>query len=725
MKWQADWITPAADYPEGAALFFEKSFPAKAVTNALLTVSALGVYEAKLNGTVVSWILAPGWTEYTSRIQYQTYDVTKLIRAKNRLSIEVGTGWMRGKIARVQPTQKKAPAAVIAELCLTYADGTTETILSDESWTTSASPIVFSDIYDGETCDARFTDRRHAPVKLLRWSKSVLIPQEGEIIKTYERLTPRVFRTPAGETVLDFGQNMTGMIEFTVNARAGSHVTFDCGEELSADGNFYRDNYRAARSTLDYICAEGENHYRSKFSFFGFRYLRVLHWPKRTVDPSAVTGVVVHSELTRTGYLTSSDKLLNRLFENVVWGQKCNYLDVPTDCPQRNERMGWTGDAQVFARTATFNFDCEKFFTKWLHDLIATSGPDGSVPKMVPYYWQGGHPDHTKNILSAGAAWGDAATVCPWEVYLSYGNKKILADQYASMSGYVDYMTAQSADKYRFNGHPHYGDWLGIDAPEGSYVGASRKEVIAQAFYAHSTLLTVKAGRVLGKDVTAYEKLYKNIVKSFRTLWQDDFQTQTEHALALHFGLAKDPKKVADSLDAMVKKNGNKLTTGFVGTPYLLHALSENGHADTAWSLLLQKDFPSWLFSVSLGATTMWEHWDGKKADGSFWSADMNSFNHYAYGAVADWVYTVAAGIRRVEEAPGFARIEFCPMPDKRLGSLEARVMTRAGEVRSKWTHEAGFIRYEITTPSDAVIRLGDATYEVAPGSYMFVREEA
>ncbi len=723
---KANWITHAAEYEQGTAVIFYKKLDlAKKVKKASFTLTALGVYEARIDGERVGdFVLAPGWTQYEKRIQYQTYDVTSMIRKKSLVEVEVGPGWMSGSIARIEKGyQITPPIAIIGDIDITYEDGTEEKIETDETWKTKRSTILYTDIYHGETIDARFNDKKGVNAKFTKWSKKVLIPQEGEKITEHEIIKPTLIKAPNGEKILDFGQNMTGYVEFSVEAKEGEKLIFDCGEILDKDGNFYRENYRTAKTLTDYTCREGLNTYKPKFSFQAFRYIRLIKHPGRKVNPDNFTGICVYSDMKKTGYLNSSNKKLNRLFDNIFWGQKDNYLDVPTDCPQRNERMGWTGDTQVFCRTATFNYDVEKFFTKWLHDLEAASGEDGGVPKMVPFYFKGLPEANKKSLRSSGAAWGDAATICPWEVYLTYGNKKILSDQFESMHKYVDYMTSVTTEKYMFKGHHQYGDWLGIDAPEGSYKGSSREDLIAQGYYAYSTSLVIKAGKILGKDVEKYEKLYKNIVKKFREVWNDDYKTQTEHAIALYFKLAKDMKKTAKSLACLVKANGNKLTTGFVGTPYLLHALSQNGYADVAYSILLQEEYPSWLFSVNMGATTIWEHWDGKKADGTFWSTNMNSFNHYAYGAVADWVYMVAAGINRCEEAPGFEKILIKPTPDKRLGYLEASIETRKGKVRSKWTYEdEGFIRYEIETPVETEIIISDETKIVPAGEYMFIQ---
>ena len=414
--------------------------------------------------------------------------------------------------------------------------------------------------------------------------------------------------------------------------------------------------------------------------------------------------------MKRTGYLRSSDKDLNQLFSNILWGQKGNFLDVPTDCPQRDERLGWTGDAQVFVKTASYQFDVERFFRKWLRDLSAHQRSNGAVGPVIPDVVPHSPPS---------AAWGDAATIVPWQIYLTYGNKDVLAEQFGSMCRWVDYITGATTTQYLWTGGIHYGDWLGLDAPSGSHKGSTREDFIASAFYAYSTELVIKAGHVLGEDVTRYEELYQSIVAAFRAAFPT-YLTQTEHVLAVHFRLAEDLQAAADALADMVLRDGKQLRTGFVGTPYLLHVLSNYGHHELAYDLLLRKAYPGWLYSVGKGATTIWEHWDGIMEDGSFWSDGMNSYNHYAYGAVADWVYEKAAGICLPEDAPGFSRVRIAPAPDKRIDWLEASIDTRHGTVSSKWSWRGSRVRYDISTAVPADIVIGQRHYSVAPGSYTF-----
>ena len=418
--------------------------------------------------------------------------------------------------------------------------------------------------------------------------------------------------------------------------------------------------------------------------------------------------------MKRTGFLSSSNTLLNQLFSNIIWGQKGNFLDVPTDCPQRDERLGWTGDAQVFVRTACLNYDVEKFFTKWLADLASDQHDDGYVGHVIPDLLQ--NPQ-------ASSSWGDAATICPWQVYLAFGNKQILKNQYQSMKKWIDYITSTTTTKYLWTGGTHYGDWLGLDAPSGSYKGSSNEDFIASAFYAYSTSLVIQAGTVLGEDVSELSTLYENIVSTFQKTWPT-YHTQTECVLAAYFKLAKNCQAAADQLADMVRACGTKLQTGFVGTPYLLHVLSDYGHTDLAWDLLLRTKYPSWLYPVTKGATTIWEHWDGIMEDGNFWSKDMNSYNHYAYGSVADWVYSVAAGILQRKDAPGYAKVTIAPHPDKRLDWLRAELDTRHGHISSFWTKEDDSWRYEITVPVEADIVIDGVCHSVRAGSYCFYSKQ-
>ena len=721
MQWHANWIRPAKSYGSVCPTFRKTFFCPENVVSAALRITAMGVYEASLNGSRVGdFILAPGWTVYQKRLQVQQYELRIRPGQENELTVLVGKGWYRGRLAGWLPGQNSSaalPAALTAELTLRYPDGHTDTICTDASWQTAESAVRFSELYDGETYDAAFEPSVWTPAMIYDGPTDTLIEQQGEPVREQERIAPaRIFKTPVGEIVVDFGQNLTGYVEIALDGVKGEAVELSHAEVLDKNGNFYTENYRSAKAKYLYFCKDGAQRYKPKLTFYGFRYIRVDRFPcgAEHAAQENFTAIAVHSDMKRTGYLSCSDPLLNKLFENVIWGQKSNFLDVPTDCPQRDERLGWTGDAQVFIRTACLNFDAERFFTKWLADLAADQREDGAVGHVIP------------NVLhqSGSAAWDDAATICPWVVYLAYGDPNILRTQFESMKKWVDYITAHTTTKDLWTGGEHYGDWLGLDALSGSYKGSSREDLIASAFYAHSTALVIKAGRVLGQDISAYEALYERIVRAFRQAYPV-YQTQTECTLTVYFALAEDTQKTTDQLAQMIRSCGTKLQTGFVGTPYLLHALSAHGYTELAYDLLLRREYPSWLYPVTKGATTIWEHWDGQMENGDFWSSDMNSFNHYAYGAVADWVYTVAAGIQTVEEKPGYAAVCIAPQPDKRLDWLEASVETRHGLVRSRWEKQRDMWRYEIETPVEAEIMIDGRKTFCRPGRYIFFSELA
>ena len=719
---RADWIRPKNNMGEVCPVFLKKFNLNSNVKNATLIISARGVYTAELNGIRVGdFVLAPGWTQYDVRIQYQTYDVTELLTDNNEIKITLADGWYKGRIkdnfleeyyTSLFPERE---CAVIAEIAVKYLDGTEDIIKTDESWYCGESNIRFCDIYDGEIYDASFDARIDERTVIAdNNDKSVLIEQVGEKICEQERFKPlSLITTPKGEKVLDFGQNLTGYLEFSVNASKGDVADFSFAEILDKDGNFYTGNYRSAKCLYRYICKDGEQRHKPTHTFYGFRYVRINEFPEKDIDLNNFTAIVVHSELKRTGRLTSSDPLLNKLFHNVIWGQKSNYLDVPTDCPQRDERLGWTGDTEIFMKTACYNYDVRRFFKKWLGDLrIAQSlNKFGAVPSIVP----------VSNVTnSGGAAWGDAVTVCPTELYLMYGDKDDLKENFAAMKKWVDFITDNSSRKGLWIGGQHYGDWLELAAPYGAYKGETRDDLVASAFYAYSTSLVIKAGEVLGEDVTEYKNLYKTIREEFIKEFDGTYNTQTEYILSLWFDLAKDPEKTADELVNKIHRDGDKMQTGFVGTPYLLHVLSKFGYNELAYKLLLKKNYPSWLYPVTMGATTMWEHWDGITPDGKLWPDKMNSYNHYAYGSVCDWIYSVAAGINPVFEKPGFEQVLFKPTPTDMIDSLNAELDTDYGKIISYWYHKDGKIVYEITTPTDAKAVINGEIHRLKPGKYVF-----
>ena len=716
----ASWITKK-NIGSTIVPVFRRCFSClKPVRSAALEVTCDGVYEAVLNGQRVGeFILAPGWTEYAKRLQVQRYDMTPLLRGDNTLEITVGNGWFRRTNAPWTGTQNPdefLPAMLIAVVHVIYADGSEELIPTDERWEVSESNITLSGIFIGEDVDMT-REPVFEPAEACEYSKEILIPQEGPEVHEQEQIFPRrSFRTPKGEWVLDFGQNLTGYMAFEVNARAGERLSFSTAEVLDRFGNFYTGNYRSARSQLHYICREGYQAYKPRLTFFGFRYLRIDEAPEG-FSPDQVRAIVLHSEMTRTGWLTCSDPMLNQLFSNILWSQKGNYLDIPTDCPQRDERYGWTGDGQIFCKAGTYQYDVRQFFRKWLADMRAAQHEDGWVPEVIP---------SLTAYKPGGAAWSDAVTIIPWQLYETYGDVTFVSDMYEAMKKWIAYIPTVSHDPDLFTGCWTYGDWLALDAPE-DYVpatielskrGYSNDDLVCSAFYANSVNHVIRIGKILGQDVAEYEALHGRIVRAYRAAYGNKLNTQTEKVLTLHFDLAENPQELADALAEQIRACGIKLQTGLLGTPYLLHELSRYGHSDIAWSLLLRKEYPGWLYSVSRGATTTWEHWDGIKPDGTFWDDDMNSYNHYAYASVADWVFGVACGIKPL--TPGFARVRIEPHPDERLNSLSAVLDTVHGRIRSSWKYTDSGIRYEIETPVETEVVIEGKKRIVNKGKYLF-----
>jgi alpha-L-rhamnosidase len=702
-EWTASWITtvePRNKDVEEPADLFRKAFEInRQVKKATIYATALGLYELSLNGSRVSDdLFTPGWTSYTKRLQYQTYDVTALLHSGgNTLGMMVADGWYKGNLGWTEQRNCfGSERAALLQLHIAFEDGGEHVITTDESWTASVGPIQMSELYHGETYDARlekqgwdtygYDDKEWNGTALYDHSKEQLVAQENAPARIVEQLQPiGIIQTPAGDTVLDMGQNMVGWIRFSVTGEAGTTIKLQHAEVLDKEGNFYIGNLRKAKQTNVYICkGEGKESYEPRFTFQGFRYVKVEGYPGEVL-PEHFTGCVITTDLETTGQFECSNPLINQLQHNIVWGQIGNFLDVPTDCPQRDERLGWTGDAQVFIRTSAFNRNVAPFFTKWVRDLKADQFPDGGVPHVIPDVLPG---------INSSSAWGDAAVICPWTLYLCYGDKRILEEQYDSMKGWVEYIRNQGDNPYLWNSGFHFGDWLGLDAKEGSYTGSTPKELIASAYYAYSTNLLAQTAEVLGKaeDAAAYRSLFTKVKEHFRNEFITPSgricaSTQTATVLALMFELVEGEQKIRiiQTLVELIKEQDYHLTTGFVGTPYLCHVLSENGHHDVALKLALQESFPSWLYPVTQGATTIWEHWDGVKADGTFWSDNMNSFNHYAYGAIGDWLYQVVAGIDTDHQEAGYKLIKIRPRIGEGFNYAKATLESMYGEIHSGW----------------------------------------
>ena len=741
--WRASWIEPGL--PEDVttsppAAMLRRAFRlTKAVQSARAYATSHGVYELHLNGARVGdEVLTPGWTSYATRLQYQTYDVTALLRrGDNAAGVLLGNGWYRGNIGFSKRRNVYGDRlALLLQIDVTYADGSRETIGSDGQWKASVGPIVMSEIYHGETYDARlekpgwtdatFDDRSWATVRTVERPKDVLIAPAGPPIKRMNELKPvSILRTPAGQRVVDMGQNMVGWVRLRVQGTPGTVVTLTHAEVLDKQGNFYTTNLRAATQAIRYtLKGGGVEIYEPRFTFQGFRYVAVDGYPGELTTDS-LTGIVVHSAMAASGDFSASHAILNQLQHNIVWGQKGNFLDVPTDCPQRDERLGWTGDAQAFARTAAFNMDVAGFFTKWLKDLEADQYKSGAVPHVIPDVLTlpaGADSSGQAFRQQAGAAgWADAAVIIPWTMYLTYGDTRVLQEQYSSMTRWVEYMRQRAGDDLIWDGDFHFGDWLAFATTRADYPGATTgKDFIATAFFAHSTDLVGRIARVLGKteDAARYDALRDRIKAAFVREFVTPAArvgegTQTAYVLALQFDLLPPDMRAKAAAHLLRDVRERKhLTTGFLGTPYLLHVLTRYGFLDEAYMLLEREQYPSWLYPITKGATTIWERWDGIKPDGSFQDAGMNSFNHYAYGAVGDWMYRVMAGLEIDPAAPGYRHILIQPRPGGKTTKAGARHDSPYGTVASAWTLDAGRFELTVHVPPNtrATIRLPRST---------------
>jgi alpha-L-rhamnosidase len=658
----------------------------------------------------------------------------------NCLAAMLGDGWYRGRLAwneRRNTYGKKL--ALLAQLAITYTDGTTETVGSDEQWKASTGAVLESDIYNGETYDARlekmgwsqagFDDRDWKGVSVIQAVKPKVVAPAGPPVKAIEEIRPvEVIKTPGGETVLDMGQNMVGWVRFRLTAPAGTEIKLRHAEVLDKNGDLYTENLRSAKETIRYVAkGQGVEVYEPHFTFQGFRYVAVSNWPGE-VKAENFAGVVVHSAMDRTGTFESSSELLNRLEHNIIWGQKGNFVDVPTDCPQRDERLGWTGDAQVFAATASFNHDTAAFYTKWLKDVALDQEDDGAVPFVIPNALS----HETRKGEAASAGWADVATVLPWTLYQAFGDRRILDEQYPSLKAWVEYMRRQAGEKYIWSNGFSFGDWLAFATTQSDYPGATTdKDFLQTAYFARSTELLAKTAAILGKKDDAREyaalegKIKKAFVEEFVTAnGRISPNTQTAYAIALAFDLlpVEMRKEAAARLAADVRKFGH-LTTGFLGTPVLCRALSDNGYLEEAYLLLNRKEYPSWLYPVTKGATTIWERWDGIKPDGSFQNPGMNSFNHYAYGAIGEWMYRVVAGIGLDEAKPGYQHVVIEPRPGGGLTYARASVETMYGRVAAGWEKADDKLTLKVTIPANATatVKLPSGRTElIGSGDYSF-----
>ncbi|NCI46828.1 family 78 glycoside hydrolase catalytic domain [Sediminibacterium sp. WSJ-3] len=716
--WKAKWIEPGytEDSVQRPSPLFRKQFSiSKTVASATAYITAHGLYEASLNGKRIgNDYLTPGWTAYQKRLQYQAYDVTAMLgKGTNAIGVALGSGWYRGYIGFSNNKNFYGKdITLLMQVDIVYTDGSRESVVTDDTWKSATGAIRSSEIYNGETIDAReekqgwrlasYNDAGWSGVKPASHPMHTLVATYNEPVRKHETFQPvKIFRTPSGEQVIDFGQNLVGWVTLKAKGNAGSKIVVSHAEVLDKSGNFYITNLRAAKSQDVFILKGGEEEsFEPHFTWHGFRYVKLEGYPGE-IKPEHISAVALYSDMPVTGGFESSHPLINQLQKNIVWGQKGNFLDVPTDCPQRDERLGWTGDAQVFARTASFNMNVHNFFYKWLKDVEADQQPNGSVPFVVP------------NVLGANAGasagWADVANIIPWTMYLAYGDKQILENQYASMKAWVSYMQSRSKNDLWNTGF-HFGDWLFYrpDDDNSGRAAVTDKYLIAQCFYAYSTQLLVNAATELGKqnDAANYQALLQKIKNAFVKEYVTGngrlvSSTQTAYVLALNFDMLPEPMRTqaADRLVENIKSYDNHLTTGFLGTPYLCHVLTRFGHADLAYQLLLQETYPSWLYPVKMGATTIWERWDGIKPDGSFQVPSMNSYNHYAYGAIGDWMYRVMAGLDTYEDGVGYRHARIRPVPGGGFTHASASLQTYYGKLSNSWKREGNRLLMDVEIP--------------------------
>lgn len=709
-SWVGKWISPKADKQIQASVYRDFTVD-KPVKKARMYGVGLGIYELYLNGEKQGdEYLLPGLHSYDAWMQYQTFELD-VKEGTNRIEFMLGDGWYKGKFGLSKKQENYGDRlACIGDLVIWFEDGTTMTVGTDTQWKARRNKVESSGIYPGEHYNAMMDVSEVFETEEISPLVGPLTPRLSPRIVVNNRLKPvELIHTPAGETVLDMGQNMVGWITFTNNQPKGTKLLFQFGEILQ-DGNFYNDNLRKAEAEFSYISNGEPEEVRPHFTFYGFRYVKINGWTGE-VNKDDFTGLVIHSEMTELGNIETGDPLVNRLFLNAKWGQKGNFLDVPTDCPQRDERMGWTGDAQIFSGTACYNMDTYAFYTKYGRDVYSEQLKlNGSVPDVVPLV----------NFEGDGStAWGEAATVIPWNVYLHYGKKGILRRQYASMKAWVDYMNEQD-DKYGskrlWQSGFHYADWLALDGRvEGGVYGATDPFLVSSAYYYYSTDIVAKAAKVLGNEEDAVK--YQTLAEEIKAAFQEEYftktgrlsvDTMTAYVMSLFMGLTPEGayERTCKGLLNKLKENNYHLCTGFVGTPYLCRALSDNGMNDLAYHLLMEKGFPGWLYEVIMGATTVWERWNSVLPNGKISGTEMNSLNHYAYGSIVEWMYRDMIGICPAEGEPGFRRAVIAPKPNYVIGWAKCTLDTASGTYKVSWELKDKKLKFCVTVPFDTQAKL-------------------
>jgi len=740
-SWQASLISPGVDERGPAALLRREFHVGGDVASARLYATAHGIYVAEINGRRVGDdALAPGWTSYHRRLRYQTYDVTGLLRpGANAIGFQVADGWWRGRLGFVPGARDTYGTflGLLAQLEITGTDGSRVVIGTDGTWRSATGPVRAADLYDGERYDATaelpgwsragFDDSGWSSCVTSSLDTATLAAPDGPAVRATEGLLPReTIPTPSGRTVLDFGQNLVGRLRIQVHGRRGATVTLRHAEVLE-DGELGVRPLRTAQATDSYVVRgdrDGEE-WEPEFTIHGFRYAEV----SGSYDDLSAVAVVYHSDLERTGWFSCSDELLTRLHENVVWGMRGNFVDVPTDCPQRDERLGWTGDLQVFAPTAAYLFDCAGFLDSWLQDLAADQTADGTVPLFVPRVDFPGPFEEP----APTAGWGDAAVIVPWVAYQRFGDLGVLGRQYASMRAWVDGLTAALGPGTLFDKPAmQLGDWLDPAAPpDEPWAATTDPHLVATAYRAHVADLLAGIAAVLGEEADAVK--YADLAEGVRQAFHDSYvaprgllvsDSQTAYALALEFGLLRDPDQRAAAgrrLVELVRARRHHVATGFLGTPLICDALTSAGAVDDAYQLLRQTGCPSWLYPVTMGATTVWERWDSMLPDGSVNPGQMTSFNHYAFGAVADWMHRVIGGL--APAAPGYREMLIAPRPGGGLSWARTSHLTPYGLAEVSWRRSDGVLTVDVTVPAGCAARVvlpGRDPVQAGPGRHQF-----
>jgi alpha-L-rhamnosidase len=745
-EWKASWIGSGlkSDTVNGIVPMFRKSFLAnKKIASAKVYVTSRGLYDVQINGKRMGdSYLSPGWTSYNKHLQYQTYDVSSLLsEGKNAIGVLLGSGWYRTRLAweNKQNIYGKE-TGLLFQMIIKYADGTIETVVSDTSWKVSNSHITYSEIYNGEVQDARLEQKKYSLANFddSKWNTVVskdfptnyISAAINEPIRKHENLKPiAVLTSPKGETILDFGQNLAGWVKVSIQGNAGDQIKLSHVEMLDKKGTPYFENLRSAKAQAIYtLSGNGIETFEPHFTTFGFRYVKVEGITGK-INPNDFTAIALYSDIKKTGSFETSNAYINKLQSNIQWSQRGNFLDVPTDCPQRDERLGWTGDAEVFSRTASFNFNVDQFFAKWLIDVAADQNENGAVPFVIPNALKGSGFD-----MPVGAAgWSDASIIIPYNMYVSFGDKEIVERQYPSMKAYLGYV--QSAAKNDlWNTGFQFADWLSYRVDDskgmiGMKSAITDNYLVAQCFYAYNAQIMIKAATLLGKtdEVQEYQALLERIKKAFQTEYMTASgklisETQTAYILALQFDMLPENLRV-QAVDRLVKNIESyeyHLTTGFLGTPFLNPVLTRFGRNDVAYKLLLQDTYPSWLYPIKAhGATTIWERWDSMKPDGTFQDPSMTSFNHYAYGAVGDWMYRTIAGIDTKEaEGAGYKNITIKPEIGGNLTYAKGSLETNYGLVSSFWKIENNKFILDVEIPANT-----NATIEFPTNKIETVKE--